>query len=99
MVVDRELMRRTLPYPLDKHMWAQTSKQGNKKKREKEINRASMHQNLNRNSKLTGHLSTLMNSTCFPPNDVTAVCFNTPTSSRTSDNLAPPQIAEQVIKI
>lgn len=43
---------------------------------------------------LTLHLSTLTNSTCFPPDTVTEVCLHIPTSSRTSDNLAPPQVAE-----
>lgn len=47
---------------------------------------------------LTLHLSTLTNSTCFPPDTVTEVCLHIPTSSRTSDNLAPPQVAENTQK-
>lgn len=44
---------------------------------------------------LTLHLSTLINSTCFPPNDETEVNLAIPISSRTSDNFAPPQVAGQ----
>lgn len=46
---------------------------------------------------LTLQLSTLVNSTCLPPSGVTIVHCVKPTSLRTSDNLAPPQVAEKAI--
>ena len=48
---------------------------------------------------VTLHLSMLTNSTCFPPNCVIWVSFGIPTSSRTSANLAPPQMAKKIRKI
>ena len=44
-------------------------------------------------TKLTLHISTLTNSTCYTPEDVVLVDLGIPTSSRTSANLAPPQMA------
>lgn len=41
-------------------------------------------------------MSTLMNSTCFPPNAVIDVLLGIPMSSKISHSLAPPQIAEQL---
>lgn len=35
----------------------------------------------------------LINSTCFPPDDVTDANFEIPTNSNTSDSFAPPQVA------
>jgi hypothetical protein len=49
-------------------------------------------------NELTLHLSMLINSTCFPPNDVTDVSFETPTNSKTSDSFAPPHVATKRIK-
>lgn len=43
---------------------------------------------------LTLHLSTLINSTCFPPKGVVEAKLGIPTSSRTSASFAPPQMAE-----
>ena len=42
---------------------------------------------------LTLHLSTLINSTCFPPKGVIEAKLGIPTSSRTSASFAPPQMA------